>query len=250
VEPEEYDNIAHLEERHWWYLGMRWIAADWLRRCVAPNLARAAQPPRLLDAGCGTGGGLRWLAAFGQVTGIDISRLALGYAAHASPRVTRGSVEWLPFSGSAFDVVTSFEVLYHLSVADDLCALRQFWRVLRPGGWLLLRLPAYDWLRGAHDRQVHTRHRYDRAELRHKLTAAGFEVHRLTHVGLTLVPPALFRRWRPAKAAPRSDVTLPPALANRLLTLILQAEGVWLARRDLPAGLSVLALARRSTEAV
>lgn len=249
MEPEEYETIARLEDQHWWYLGMRAIAARLIRAWVMPSLAaRSAGPAGVLDAGCGTGGGLRWLAGLGIVTGIDVSPLALGHAAKTSPRVIRASVDALPFGASAFDLVTSFEVLYHLGVTDDAWALREFCRVLRPGGWLVLRVPAYDWLRGDHDRQVHTRHRYSRREVGHKVAAAGLELKHLTYVGLSILAPALLRRLRAAGAFARSDVTLPPPWLNRLLERLLRSEGAWLARRTLPVGLSILALARRPEE--
>ena len=83
--------------------------------------------------------------------------LAVGYAARAGLSVARGSVLALPYSTAAFDVVTCFDVLYHKAVTDDGQALTELARVLVPGGWLLVRVPAYDRLRGPHDRQVHTR---------------------------------------------------------------------------------------------
>jgi SAM-dependent methyltransferase len=245
MEPEEYDNIARLEDVHWWYVGMRAVAASWLRRWVWPGSAQPGPlPPRLLDAGCGTGGGLRWLSTHARATGLDYSPLALAHARGAAP-LARASVQALPFADGVFGAVTCFEVLYHRAVADDVAALREFWRVLCPGGWLLLRVPAHDWLRGAHDRQVHTRRRYSRPELRHKLAIAGFEVQRLSYVGMLLVAPAVLRRLVESGERPRSDVTLPPPLVNTLLYALLRLEARWLARFDLPAGLSLMALARR-----
>ncbi len=238
MELSEYHNIAQLEADHWWYAGMRAIARSVLRRVPLPPGAR------LLDAGCGVGGGLRWLAEFGTVTGIDWHPLAAQYASRVSARVARASVQALPFPAASFDAVTSFEVLYHLAVRDDVAALREFARVLRPGGWLLLRVPAHDQLRGAHDRHVHTRHRYAAGELRAKLLAAGFHVQRLTPVGAGLLPLAALRRLvQPAQAA-HTDVSLPAPLLNALLRRGLSAEGAWLAWANLPFGLSLLALAR------
>lgn len=249
MEPGEYDNIARLEDRHWWYLGMRAIARGCLRHWVFRPAAPAhAAPPRLLDAGCGTGGGLRWLAEFGRVTGIDYSPLAIHFARQASRQVAQASIQAIPFASRTFDGVTSFEVLYHLAVADDVAALGEIRRVLRPGGWLLLRVPAHDWLRGAHDRQVHTRQRYSRGEVRRKLTAAGFEVLRLSYVGLALLAPAALRRLTEPADRPHTDVNLPAPWLNALLARLLGLEGPWLARFPLPAGLSLMALARRPLE--
>ena len=239
MEAGEYDNIARLEEQHWWYVGMRRIAGRFVAEL---GLRSGAQ---ILDAGCGTGGGLKWLAACGVTTGIDFHPLAVQYASDVSRRVARASIQALPFPGASFDLVTSFEVLYHLAVTDDGAALREFARVLKPGGRLLVRVPAYDWLRGAHDRQVHTRHRYEKSELRDKITAAGLELRRLTSVGLMLLPMAVLRRLAQPREAAHSDVTLPPPVVNRMLTAALSAEWFWLRRFDLPLGLSLLALAQK-----
>jgi SAM-dependent methyltransferase len=246
VEPSEYDNIARLEETHWWYTGMAAVAAGWLRRLPAP-----LDRPRtrsILDAGCGTGGALGWLAEFGCPAGVDIHPRALRLAAAKGRRqLAQASIEWLPFPANSFDLLTSLEVLYHLQVADDVQALREFARVLRPGGWLLLRLPAHEWLRRAHDRVVHTRHRYTRAEVRHKLQAASLRPVRVTYANSLMLGPAL--AWRLAhgqrEEAPASDVRLPPRPINYLLAALLRAEGRWLAHFDLPLGMSVLALARK-----
>lgn len=235
----EYDNIARLEEQHWWYAGMRRIALQLVQRLPLPPGAQ------LLDAGCGVGGGLKWLSAFGAVSGIDLYPQATRYAGRVSSRVAQASVQALPFSAETFDLVTSFEVLYHLAVTDDVAALGDLARVLRPGGWLLVRVPAYDWLRGAHDRHVHTRHRYTASELGAKIAQTGLALHRLTSVGLVLLPPAMLRRLTQPSAEAHTDVTLPPPTLNRMLTALLSAEGVWLRRFNLPAGLSVLALARK-----
>jgi SAM-dependent methyltransferase len=239
VELSEYHNIARLEDAHWWYAGMRSIARALLRRLPLPPTAR------VLDAGCGVGGGLKWLAEFGRTWGVDHHPIAVAYAARVSRRVSRASVQALPYPSATFDLVTSFDVIYHLDVLDDVAALSEFRRVLKPGGWLMARVPAHDWLRGAHDRQVHTRRRYTAGELRDKLTGAGLVVRRLTPVGALLLPPALARRLRRADQQPRSDVSLPHPLFNRLLTTLLAAESTWLTVADLPIGLSLLALAHK-----
>ncbi len=237
MEPGEYDNIARLEATHWWYVGMRRIAARLVRRLALPC------PARILDAGCGAGGGLRWLSEFGATTGIDWHPRAVDYAAHASARVARASVQAIPFPSEYFDLVTSFEVLYHLAVSDDVAALREMARVLRPGGWLVVRVPAHNGLRGAHDRQVHTRQRYSAHELRQKIQAAGLRLDRLTSVGLLLLPIAIVRRLIQSAQQLETDVVLPSPWLNRCLTTLLTTEGTWLDYGSLPFGLSLLVVA-------
>jgi SAM-dependent methyltransferase len=241
MDAAEYATMYAVEDRLWWYAGMRRISQTLLdEHC-------AGRPLDVLDAGCGTGANLAMLARYGVAAGIDIEPLALGFCTQRGlTRLARGSVIELPFAAHTFDLVTSFEVLYHMAVHDDTAALREFARVLRPGGWLLLRLPAYDWLRGRHDVVVHTRRRYTTYDVRRKVEAAGMQVVRLSYANTLLFPLALGKRLaeRLSPAGAGSDVGPPPP-GNGLLTAILSAEAVWLRRWSLPFGLSVLCLARK-----
>lgn len=250
MEPGEYDLIAALEDRHWWYTGMRANARALLLSVLDSEAGLARTRSRLiLDAGCGAGGGLRWLAEFGTVFGLDFHPRAATLSRRVSARVCRASVLDVPLPAGHFDLVTSFDVLYHRAVPDDERALRELVRVLKRGGWLLVRVPAHDRLRGAHDVQVHTRRRYARAELRRKVLAAGLRLHRLTFAGSFLLPPALLRRGlsrqavTPAQA--HSDVSLPPPLFNAVLGAALRCESVWLRRWNVPVGLSLFVLAQK-----
>ena len=238
----EYHNLAAVEHTHWWHVGMAAIAADWLRR-----LPR--QPAgRVLDVGCGTGGALPWLGEFGRVAGLERHPLAVRLAArHAGRQLVCADVGALPFRDASFAILTAFDVLYHRDVADDGVALQELVRVLQPGGWLVLRLPAYDWLRGAHDDMVQTRHRYTRWEVRRKLAAAGLEPVRVTYANTLLLGPAIL--WRTfqyfADRRTASDVRPSPAWVSRTLRTVLQLERGWLRLFNLPVGLSVLALAQK-----
>ncbi|MEK7276230.1 MAG: hypothetical protein AAB427_02670, partial [Chloroflexota bacterium] len=129
---------------------------------------------------------------------------------------------------------------------DDVAALKEFARVLRSEGMLLIRVPALEAFRGAHDAVVHTRHRYTAGELRAKLRAAGFQIERLTYANALLFIPVLIRRLTQAKHSGKesSDVELPPPFINSALEFILKLESLWLARFDLPIGVSLFALAR------
>jgi SAM-dependent methyltransferase len=230
------------EDGHWWYGGMTAIAADWLRRLPTGRTGF------VLDAGCGTGGNLGWLPQFGRVCGVDVHPLALRLAAGRGCRwLVRADVQALPFGSGQFDLATCFDVLYHAQVASDWEALRELARVLRPGGWLLLRVPAYNWLRGRHDRVVHTRRRYTAAELTLKLESARLRPVRVSYANTLLFPVAVL--WRLlARGEAASDLRAWPGGLNRWLELCLRAEAVWLRRWRLPFGLSLLALARKESE--
>ncbi len=243
MEREQYAIMARREERHWWYAGMRRVALSVLERALDGR-----RGIRVLDAGCGTGGTTIELCRFGEVVGIDLAWEALEPARRRGlTRLARASIERLPFRAGSFDAVTSFEVVYHLGVANDRCALEELHRVLKPGGLLLLRVPAHDWLRGEHDRLVHTRHRYARGEVAAKLQAAGFQVDQLSWANSVLFPPAVAKRLleRFASSTEEPDLWQPPGAINALLENTVAVESVLIPRRvPLPFGLSLLAVAR------
>src|SRR5438552_11868726 len=164
------------EETLWWYLGMNRLTDLLLDR------ARLPCPAEILDAGCGTGGMLARLSGRGRVTGLDLSSLALDYCRRrGGRRLIQGSTTRLPFAEASFDLVTSFDVLEMLPSPEHPPAFCEFARVLRPGGRLLLRVPAYDWLRGHHDRATRAVHRFERAEVGRLLRGAGLRADRSSY---------------------------------------------------------------------
>lgn len=257
MEKEQYDLMFAQEERHWWYVGMRRISTALLEQYpplvdnpdARPSLnGRGGRPLEILDAGCGSGGMTRHLSRFGRVTGIDLAPEALDLARKRNlPRLARSSIGALPFLDGSFDVVTSFDVLYHLNVQDDSVALEDIHRVLRPGGIALIRLPAFDWIRGAHDEVVHTRHRYTRDELSGKLEDAGFRLEHATYANFLLFPLAPAKRYLELRQGTHeaTDLWRPPGPINRLLADLLSLEAIPAREMGLPWGLSVFAVARR-----
>lgn len=233
------------EQHHWWYQGMQRIT-----QAVLDRWYRHGADLRILDAGCGTGAAMTsYLADYGQVFGFDFAAEALKYCIpRGASRVVQASVMHLPFSSSSFDLVVSFDVLCERAVPEDVAALREFARVLVPGGRTLLRLPAYNWLRGRHDQAVHIRHRYTRRDIAERLRQAGFNVEHLSYANTFLFPVALVKRllehlW--PRRDGRSDLTLGVGPFNGLLAAILSAEAPRVAREGLPFGLTVLALGRK-----
>jgi SAM-dependent methyltransferase len=245
MEREQYAIMARREERHWWYTGMRRVAL-----AVLDEYLDGRHALKLLDAGCGTGGTTVGLRRFGTVVGVDLAWEALEPARGRGLRsLTRGSIEQLPFASGSFDVVTSFEVVYHLGVGNDACAFEEIRRVLKPDGLFVLRVPAHDWLRGEHDRLVHTRHRYSPAEVRAKLEAAAFRMEQLTWANVLLFPPAVAKRLLERvgndSADAEPDLWQPPGPVNTALESAIAVEALAIPRgMPLPFGLSVLAVAR------
>jgi SAM-dependent methyltransferase len=239
---DEMQAMLSSDEEHWWYRGRRRLLRAELDRLPLPRDAR------LLDAGCGSGRTLDELARYGRVSGIDLSEDAVA-AAHARGHddVHVARVEELPFEDGTFDVVTCLDVIEH--TPDDRATLAELLRVTRPGGLLLVTVPAYQALWSQHDEaNLHFR-RYDSASLSAAARGAGWSVVSDTHFnGLLLAPAAAVRlAQRRRRGHPQSDLDLTPSALNGVLELPLRLESRLVAAGTrLPAGLSLLAVLRRA----
>ena len=245
--PEELHNIYQAESDFWWYAGMRAITGAFLDRLLPSGLACG------LDAGCGTGmNALEFERRYGiRMCGVDLAPLGIQYCRKRNfSRGAVASVLNLPFGDSSFDFVSSMDVFPVLPPGGDEQALREFRRVLRPGGWLVLRVAAFRALRSRHSQYVAEGHRYRAGELLRKLAAADFRVVRWTYANAVLSPAAWvkFRIWENlTRQEPHSGVaaTLPPWL-NRLLLAALQSEAAQIRSGfRFPFGQSLMVAARK-----
>jgi SAM-dependent methyltransferase len=190
-----------------------------------------------------------YLADYGTVTGFDVSPLALRLCRERLlTHLARASVTEIPFCSDCFDLITSFDVLYERAVIKDSDAMDEFYRVLHPGGFLLLRLPAYDWLRGQHDITIHTARRYTIKKVTNLLIDSGFRTICITYANTFLFPPAMAKRlleriWPPGPDS--SDLSVDVGVFNDLFKKILSSEAFFTTRMVLPFGLSVLALGQK-----
>jgi len=244
VDPEEYDIMYRAELSHWWYQGMAAITRSVLESFYTPGSGL-----RILDAGCGTGAGLFFLSQYGSVTGLDISAHAIRFCAERGCRqVARASVMSLPFRDKTFDLVTSFDILYFKGIHDE-SALQEAARVLRLDGRFLIRVPAFDWLRGTHDARVSTGHRYTARELAQKLVKAGFVVEFMSYANMILFPLALLKRISERWLAPQkgSDVAVNVGVFSGILRKCLTLESKLIRHRPFPFGLSVVAMAKKTS---
>ena len=185
----DYEFLFNIEEHFWWFVSMR--------RITDTILASQLQNGRLsvLDAGCGTGFNLLHFEKAGHsIFGFDYAREAVS-AVHRRGfrRIARASITEIPYASDTFDLAYSFEVIDEVSDSDR--AIRELYRVLKPGGSLLLRLPAFDWLRSSHDADIGTLHRYTLGELEEKVRLAGFRVRRSTYANSLLFPVVVVRRF-------------------------------------------------------
>jgi SAM-dependent methyltransferase len=241
METQHYHDMYELEDAHWWHVRKRAICLDLLRRWApAPH-------PDILDLGCGTGKNVEAFGALGTVWGVDSAAEAVRFcAARGLTRVRQEPAEATGFPDAAFDAVTLLDVLEH---TDAGAVLREAHRLLRPGGVVVVTVPAYRWMWSRWDEAVHHRRRYGRAELRRALEAGGFRVLKLSHLHALLVAPVwLVRRIKsrrfPAAGYP-SDFRLSPPLVNRTLLALSGVEARLMHRVSIPFGLSLVAAARK-----
>lgn len=243
MEADEYRKLAEVEEAMWYF---RALHAHVERELDTAFLEKKAT---VLDAGCGTGGLIRRLAPRRPAwrwTGVDIEPVACALAKErtAAEKIIEGSVTALPFADESFDAVVSADVLYH--VDDDAAALREFFRVLRPGGVAVINVAAYRWLWSYHDVAVHSRRRYSRGETLAKIRAAGFGEARATYWNTLPFPLVVARRKLFRAPRDGSDVHLFPAPVEVAFNAAMALERVWLRGGGrLPFGSSVLAVARK-----
>lgn len=242
MQPDEYRKMAGVEDAMWYYRALH----RHVGRSLAAVLPEAGA--RVLDAGCGTGGLLRRLhGARPQwtLTGLDFSPLACELARERTGgEVVQGSVAALPFADAQFDAITSCDVV--CQVTEPAQAVREFHRVLRPGSFVVLTMPACQWMYSYHDREVGNLRRYNRSEVNALLRGAGFRIVRSTYWNTLLFPLAVLRRKILPPAAPTSDVGLFPAPVEAGCNALMALEHAWLgAGGSLPLGNSVLTVAQK-----
>jgi SAM-dependent methyltransferase len=245
----EYALMRRVEDSYWWYAVLRKSVADE----VAAHLG-SRTPARILDAGCGTGGMMEVLRnreRGWEINGLDFSSRAIDHTrGRGFANVSEGSVNALPYPDESFDVVVSLDVLYFEGV-DDAKAVAEFHRVLKPGGMLVLNLPAFEMLRGEHDRAVSGVRRYTPFGVREMLAQCNMEIVRVHCWNLWLFFPILgwrlLSRMRPSgkDASAKSDLSTLPTALNRMLTSLGCYDMALCRAIHAPLGTSVQAVATR-----
>jgi SAM-dependent methyltransferase len=238
-----YAAEAEFEADHWWFTGRRLLFADIIRACGLPPDAK------VLDVGTGTGANLRMLRGLGfaDVIGVDRSREAIRFCAEKGlGHVKLGDIRALPFPDASFDLVLATDVIEH--VEDDLSALRELCRVVKPGRPLLVTVPAFNLLWGLQDEVSHHWRRYRLAELLDKMTKAALSPQRYFYFNYLLFLPILAARQAMhmlrVRVASEGDVNT--RWLNRILERLFRFDvrtAQWL---HPPIGVSALALAVRN----
>lgn len=233
-----YREHYEVEDRHWWYLG-RWAVVEALL-AKAELLPR----PRILDAGCGTGGNLRKFGRLGIASGVEPSAEAVGFCHERGlERVQQAGLEALPFENGSFDLVAATDVVEHVAAEEQ--ALRELHRVTVPGGVMLLTVPAYMWLWSAEDVNLHHHRRYTKPRLVQAVRKAGWGPIFATYFNTLLLPPIAVAKKLPRRGG-SGDFDRTPAALDGPLSLPMRLEARLIrAGVPLPAGVSIGILCRR-----
>lgn len=245
MEPEEYGRMHRLERNHWWFRGKRAAIAALLERAGA----RALGPRDLVvDVGCGTGAVLERFGAGALAVGIDDHADALRYARRKSEALlARSDARALPFRTGGVDRVFLLDVAEH--VPEDAAVFAEIRRVLKPDGLAVVHVPAHPRMWSPHDEAMHHVRRYTRSELEARLSEAGLRPVLMTYTfGALFLPAIAVRAWKRRServAGDRADFGVAPAWMNRILGGWQSLEAAWLARTNLPLGVSLAAVVRR-----
>jgi len=248
MQAHDFEDLYNLEEHFWWFVAMRRITDT----VIQHDLQRPSLD--ILDAGCGTGYNIQHYEKQGhRVFSFDVSADALaGVRKRGARKVCQASITQIPYHNESFGLVVSFEVVDQLQADGALAALKEMHRVLKPGGSLFVRLPAFEWMRSSHDADIATAHRYTRPEVVELLQLAGFEIRLVSYANMLLFPVVLLKRSLKRFGIGRgSDVKpLPVGLrwVDGIFRSLLASEARLLsANQSLPFGLSVIANAKKRT---
>lgn len=246
--PKELEGLARVSGRHWFYRGKRRVIWYWLRRVGA-----LAGRPLLVDCGAGTGEFAVEATRHCRVMGLDDSDWAVNRLEGllGSGNARKATVTALPIDDGAADIVTALDVIEH--VADDRAAVAEFHRVLRPGGWLAVTVPACPFLWSSWDEVLGHHRRYTHRTLKTLLEDGGFQPARLAYINVpafpAMVAARILRRWAGEPSGWRFEDWIPPGPINALLEELF----VWTACMPhvrFPAGASLLAIARQQVPGI
>lgn len=245
MELDAYRQMAATEDRHWWFCGRRAIGEAVIRGLRLPKGAR------ILEIGAGTGGNIAMLEKFGTVQAVEMSDLAREIAREKTGRAfLHGHLpDNIPVAERSVDLICLFDVLEH--VAEDEASLLAIGRFLKPGGKVLLTVPAHEWLWSTHDVGLHHHRRYSRTILKQRIEGAGYRIQKLSFTNAALFPAAVLARLadRLRGSGTASGQAMPPVPVNAAMKALFSAERLIVPNASLPFGISLLAVFARDETA-
>ena len=233
-----YQQMAELDDRHWWYRARRRILAELIRREV-----RLPADARILEIGCGTGHNLQMLSGFGHVDGLELDDEAAALSEKRLGRsILRSPLPQLADVADDYDLIGAFDVIEHIE--DDHAALAAIATKLKRGGKFMMTVPAHPWMWTAHDVANHHKRRYSKKALRSLVEGSPMRLDRIGYFNSLLFPLAVAERTvSKLRGKDDGDVSLPPGALNRTLEAVFASERHLVGRLPLPPGLSLFAVA-------
>jgi len=239
MQQQAYRQMYEMEDRHWWFVARREIIRKVLDQLFPDHDATA-----VLEAGCGTGGNLQMLSAYGPLQAFEPDAEARAMAnSRGICQVESGDLPAaIPFPGQ-YQLICMLDVLEHID--DDEAALEQIARRLAPGGKLLLTVPAYPFLWSGHDVALNHKRRYTRKVLLERICRAGLKPVYTGYFNTLLLPLIMLARLAGKLFTNNinTDLAMPPVWVNTILTRILASERLLVPLISLPAGVSILLVA-------
>jgi len=240
------------EDKHAWFMGRTRAIIKYLDA----ELGIADETRTVLDIGSGAGNMDHHLAHYGTVIGLDNNPRPLAVAGVRGLTVTQSFGNQLPFSDNEFDLIALLDTIEH--IPDEIGVLEECLRVLKPGGKLMITVPAFMWLWSYNDEINEHQRRYTTSELQTKLNANGFQVKRMSYNNFFLFPLIagirLLRPYKPDLESPhltededvyQVEMEPIPEPANMILHMVGWLEAELVQRVNLPFGTSVLCIAEK-----
>jgi SAM-dependent methyltransferase len=234
-----YQQMAALDQRHWWYRARREVIAALIRRSVSPPPAA-----RILEIGCGTGHNLAMLGEFGHVDALELDEEVRTFAEQRLGRTVLSAPlpELAGVLDNHYDLIGAFDVIEHID--DDRAAVASIAAKLKPGGKFVITVPAHPWMWSAHDVVNHHKRRYSKRRLRQLIESSPLQLEAIGYFNSVLFPAAVAERLSSRLLRKdNADLTLPPAPLNATLERAFAAERHLIGRLPLPVGLSLFAVA-------
>lgn len=239
METYTYQMMRQLEEEHWWFVARRNILKGVLSTLQLPQLCE------ILEVGCGTGGNISFLRKFGNVICVesDESAAELARERALAPILPGRLPNEMPAFDRQFDLIVLFDVIEHIDEDDE--SLRVLSRLLKPGGRIVLTVPAFSFLWSQHDEENHHKRRYHRNNLSALATLNGLSLDYISYFNFWLFPLVasirMIRKVIPYRES-WQDMKLPAAVPNRILKSIFNSERHFVGKRYLPFGMSLVAV--------
>ncbi|MDD2890031.1 MAG: class I SAM-dependent methyltransferase [bacterium] len=240
MDAREYSKHFELESKHFWFKGRRIILSKSLKNIVK------SKDIKILDGGCGTGGNTSCLANHGIVFSADNSRIAIQFAKGENKRLVVSTIESLPFKQNTFDIIVLLDVLEHIKSEDF--AILTIKKALKNKGYLIITVPAFNFLWSSHDKASHHKRRYTYATLKKTLQRAGFRIEKLSYMSFFLFPfICMIRIMRNFCFLNKTTSDLVPInnILNNALTSLYYIEAWLLGHISFPFGTSLLCIAKK-----